>query len=590
MDNNDRQGITGVAFRHFAWVLLLTHTSLLIVVTWSYAPLWDETLRIRAGLDHWEYGDFSRNIGNPPLNDLVAAAPIILLANSANRDDFRQASWNPEDLIYFIRVGRLALIPFSVLGGWVTFLWARDLFGRAAGLFVLVLWCFDPMILAHGALITGDMAATSVGVAAMYAFRSWLNAPRMSAAVAGGFLVGIALLVKYVWVVLPLLCFTLCFLQQAFLFRTGCTKVLRQAAAMGVTTLFVVNAGFLFDQSFQQASTFEFRSNALMKLAPWQDENSSNIVGNWIGEIPVPLPRHYVMGVDAIASVVQFTHTRTYIRGRFVDDNVWYYYVYGLLCKIPLGTWALFIIAVYAWLTTSRVARATQESLMLLLPALAVLLLASSATSDKFLRYVLPIFPFLFIWAGRVTVWAHNGRWIRSAVVAGGLVWSVGSSLLIFPYSLSYFNEAVGGSRNGHAHLLGPSYDYGQDFLFLRDWIDAHPEAQPLYVECGNYLKPMVVGIQAADIPKFGPDPGWYALSANVLRGSLWRQSWWHEAKRDEYEYVEQFLNRPSNACAGYSIRIYYLSCQQANAMRAMLGIDAIECDKVDSAESSRLR
>ncbi|MFV0442011.1 MAG: hypothetical protein ACK5Q5_00420 [Planctomycetaceae bacterium] len=56
----------------------------------------------------------------------------------------------------------------------------------------------------------------------------------------------------------------------------------------------------------------------------------------------------------------------------------------------------------------------------------------------------------------------HFGR--LSLVAA--LVGTVGSTLGAYPHQLAYFNEAAGGPANGWRHLLGSSFDCGQDTLF----------------------------------------------------------------------------------------------------------------------------
>lgn len=55
--------------------------------------------------------------------------------------------------------------------------------------------------------------------------------------------------------------------------------------------------------------------------------------------------------------------------------------------------------------------------------------------------------------------------------VAALFTWFVTSSLWIYPHSLSYFNETVEGPLNGPKHLLGSNVDWGQDVLYLRQWI-----------------------------------------------------------------------------------------------------------------------
>ncbi len=48
------------------------------------------------------------------------------------------------------------------------------------------------------------------------------------------------------------------------------------------------------------------------------------------------------------------------------------------------------------------------------------------------------------------------------------LCWLAASSLWIYPHSLSYFNESIGGPLNGPEHLLGSNVDWGQDAAYVK--------------------------------------------------------------------------------------------------------------------------
>jgi hypothetical protein len=85
---------------------------------------------------------------------------------------------NSERSFWFFTWARWACIPFSLLGGYVCYRGARELFGEGSGLLALTLWCFGPYILANGQLITPDMGATALGVTAGYAFWKWLKQPQ----------------------------------------------------------------------------------------------------------------------------------------------------------------------------------------------------------------------------------------------------------------------------------------------------------------------------------------------------------------------------------------------------------------------------
>jgi len=52
-------------------------------------------------------------------------------------------------------------------------------------------------------------------------------------------------------------------------------------------------------------------------------------------------------------------------------------------------------------------------------------------------------------------------------LVVASLLWSVFSTISIYPHQLAYFNEVAGGPENGHKHLLGSNLDWGQDCFLL---------------------------------------------------------------------------------------------------------------------------
>jgi hypothetical protein len=660
--------------RWFVAILLSVHATYGMYVCCSHSPVADERTRLSAGCAHWSQGDFQQNPGNPPLNDLIAAAPFVFSAQPEGSPALTGLSIYSADVVGCSVLGRLALMPFSVMGGFVCFEWTARLFGRWPGMAVLALWCFDPLILAHGTLITGDMAATATGIVAGYTFAMWLRSPGLLNALVCGMALGLALLTKYVWVVMPVLWAVLWAVRRFVSPRPKRWPLPGHLAVMAVLAVYVVNVGYAFESTFQPWRTFQFDSPTLQRLA--FDPEATSGLSAWLGAVPVPLPRNYIMGIDSVASHVETTDRATYVNGEFHDSSVWWFYVYGLLVKTPLGTWLLLVIAVYARVTSggsrvesseSRVrvpgagrrepltlalspdrgrsevgkpvvggegttavpaaldrgesgdatghstalevcrtevaAMASQSrradddatvrndsstklfgarhrftDLVLWLPAITILVFVSWVTQIKMLRYILPMLPFVFIWIGHAFVWAQEGRWWRMSLVYGALAWSVSSSLWVYPHSLSYFNEAAGGTANGHAHLIGASYDWGQDLLFLKDWADKHPDAQPLYVACYNAFEPLQAEIETDVLPTHGPIPGWYAISASVLRGGWTRQFLGHVQHKGEYAYLESFFDQEPVDRVAYSIFIYHLDCDQANAMRAKLGLELLEC------------
>lgn len=56
-------------------------------------------------------------------------------------------------------------------------------------------------------------------------------------------------------------------------------------------------------------------------------------------------------------------------------------------------------------------------------------------------------------------------RTLPTLFLAGALLWTAASTLAVYPHQLAYFNELAGGPEDGYRHLLGSSFDWGQDLL-----------------------------------------------------------------------------------------------------------------------------
>src|SRR5262249_44829584 len=150
--------------------LLVAHGALLAIGAFRQAPTVDEPTHLVAGLDALHRGRFRLNPGNPPLVGVVAALPVTRALGDldAGRRDALLAS--PDRFLAevgsraprLVGLGRLACLPFGLLGAWVCWRWARDLDGEVAGLLALLLWATCPNLLGHGSLITADVAATAL--------------------------------------------------------------------------------------------------------------------------------------------------------------------------------------------------------------------------------------------------------------------------------------------------------------------------------------------------------------------------------------------------------------------------------------------
>jgi len=573
------------------------HVSLAAVIcghvaalAWSagrHSPGVDEPAHLVAGISHWRFGHWDLYDANPPLVRMVAALPVVVARPTidwtrttptpAARPEFgigrRFMELNGERSFLLFSMARWACIPFSVLGACVCWHWARELYGPAAGVLAATLWCASPNIIAHAQAITPDAGAAAMGIAAAYAFWHWLRSPTWGRALAAGAVLGLAELTKTTWVVLfplwPVLWLVWWWPAWSAVSQWAWRRQATQLGAILILALYVLNCGYGFEGSFKQLGDYRFGSQALGgyedPTGP-RDEGRSRFVGTFLERIPVPLPENYVLGIDCVKWELERKRI-SYLRGQWRVGGWWYYYLYALAIKVPLGTWVLALLALSVSLCFRGYSASWRDELLLLAPLLVVLTLVSSQTGyNHHLRYVLPIFPFAFIWMSKVARALPLEN--RKLAIVGGLAlaWSVGSSVSVYPHSLSYFNELAGGPTGGHAHLGGAgadsNIDWGQDLLNLRRWLDRHPEAQPLHLAFNGSYDASCAGIDYAP-PPTEPQPGWHALSVNKIRSHT-----------KEFAY---FLHFEPVARAGYSIYIYRITLDEANRVRIKLGLPELQ-------------
>lgn len=573
-----------------AAVLLAVHTGLLAWCGYRHSPTLDEVGHLPGGLVIWQYGRFDLYRVNPPLPRAVAALPVALLPHETDWSKFSDApgarpEWaigsdfiraNGERSFWLFALARWACIPFSLIGAIVCWRWGRALFGESAGLIALTLWCFCPNIIGNGWMITPDVPATSLGALAAYCFWKWLRTPAWSTALVAGGALGAAELAKMTWVILFGLWPVIWLIVRARQWWTAKPASVigerlpgaLQLAMILATGLYVLNLGYAFDGSFRRLDSYPFFSRTLSGAT--RDRNSdppgNRFAGTWLGALPASLPYDYLTGMDLQKQDFEVGKS-SYLRGEFKQGGWWYYYLYATLVKVPLGTLLLVPLSLLVATLNRSVRLPWIDALPLLLPPLAVFVLVSSQTGfNRYFRYVVPVLPFLFIYASRVgllfarspfSLAASPPLRIARAFVSGLVAWSIASSLYYWPHSLSYFNELAGGPRRGHEHLIDANIDWGQDLLYLREWIAAHPEARPLTVTYEGFFDPAVAGVDFPRTPALAPEdrrgelvdqlqPGWHALSIHYLR---------HPSHM--YDYLHEF---EPVAMAGYSIYVYRLT------------------------------
>lgn len=556
-----REPLEAIWRQRIAWsviLLLLVHSAILAYGAWLHSPGWDELGHLPAGLAHWLYGDFRFYKVNPPLVRMVATLPLLLdppkidwesvvvipngrpefsVSGQLFDQGFEQGCW-------YFTIARWVCLPFSLLGALVVFGWSKELFGTKSALIALTLWSFSPLVLTNAQMITPDLGATALAVTSQYLFRQWVREPAWERAFSCGIVLGLALLSKFTLVILPPLWCGLWFATRSWKhnssFRALFAQLLRETLQLVVVfmiALYIINLFYTCDGSFTRLGDYTFMSRTLSGSSPEEAYTWGNrFSGTFWGQLPVPLPEQYVLGIDFQKRDFERGYP-SYLRGQWKHGGWWYYYLYGLLVKEPIGFWLLFILAIGLAVPFCEFRVQWREELMLWTPAIVVLALVSSQTGfNHHLRYILPAMPFIFIGTSRVGTaftWVSRslgGFFLRLWVVTA-IVWFALSSLRYSAHSHAYLNELAGGPAHGHDHLLDSNIDWGQDLLPLKRWLDKHPEVKLsgiAYSVPASYVQLEKIGPGFDRLPPGLPpgcapegahiEPGWYVVFIREMR------------------------------------------------------------------------
>ncbi|MGO8744659.1 MAG: hypothetical protein ACLQNE_01595 [Thermoguttaceae bacterium] len=448
-----------------------------------------EVGHMAAAVYFWHTARFDVFDVNPPLTRIITAMPVAMCSPTYDWDFYSsrpqdRSEWrmgrafidanSREKIRWCFTRARWSLVPLLLLGGYFGYRLSREIYGECAGFVFLAVWSSSPLLLAWGATVCPDAVAAALGLVALYAFRQWLYKPNWTRAALAGVCLGFLPLTKLTWIIAfavwPLMwCFwTLPALRKHPDRRYLPLPPLRQLATILFLGLYALNMGYLFDGTFRPLSRYEFISQLFRgDRVPENQETpitGNRFTGTWLGDIPVPLPADFVQGIDTQRSDFE-RGAPSYLRGEWADHGWWYYYLYALAIKEPLGTWCLVGLAlgltVYDWRPKKRLpanplaqagegksfSASWRDELLVLAPLAAILAFVSSQTGfSAHPRYVIPALPFVFVWAskaGRAFETRPFAGWRLALipVVVLALAWSVGSSLAIYPHSLSYFNE-----------------------------------------------------------------------------------------------------------------------------------------------------
>lgn len=449
----------------------------------------DEPVHLSSGYSYLETRDFRMNPEHPPLVKLIAALPLLGLRPKidTSSQDWTAAAEYPfganflysSDADRLLFWGRLPMIALAAVGCWVTFLWARDLYGAAAGAFGAALYSFCPNLLAHGMLITTDVPLGTFTVLTLYLFWRQIAKPSWRRNVLTGLALGAAMASKYSGALLPILIVTLvvvrAFLQKDV--KRAAIEGIQNLGIMAAACLFVIETAYLVSAS----PSLYFRNIALV--------NANHSAGY-----------------------------ESYMLGQLKPNGWWYYFLVAFVAKATLPM--LVFLAIAAFTAVKRLTNPWGE--IILLAGIGTFFIATSIGADNIgVRYLLPIFPLLYIWGSRIVPAFWKNALGRSVlfVLLGWQVWAAISS---FPEYIPYFNETVGGPKRGPDILDDSNVDWGESLKEAAAYVRAKQIDKVILCPFWQFDNPAYYGLNSTiRAPKQlvfkNPESGTYIISGHSI-------------------------------------------------------------------------
>lgn len=524
--------ITG---RHLTIVLVsLLLSTFFIQATTSIlkrSNTWDESGHLLAGYAYIKDRIDYLEPGHPVLGRVIPALPLLFFNLRFEPEKvIPQGMPNSNFYLYSLKFlfennvdgrrllffARLAMITLGVILGLHVFIWARMLYGNKGGLLALFFYVLCPNILAHSGLVTTDFPLTVFFFLAIFYLYLLISKVTIGRTILAGVSLGLALATKYSALLL-IIPYTVAFIYLHF-----------KSSEKGRG--FIAFAGVFIIAYLTIWSIYGFDGIRDLHL----------------------LPESYIYGLYRFLTKANVGHS-AFLMDEYSSQGWWYYFLVAFFIKTPIPVLGLFLIAL---LLLQRYSDRGRVVVFLVLPIGLFFLASSLQHINVGLRYILPVYPFIYVFIGGIVNLLTNKRLARG-ILSFLLVWLIWGAINIHPYYLAYFNEFSGGPKNGYKYLVDSNLDWGQDLPGLKEYMERNG-IEMVKLAYFGLSDPAYYGIRYEYLPSYIiPEPdikrhevpleGYFAISATMLQGV-------YLPDRDMYKLFREI--EPIDRI-GYSIFIY---------------------------------
>ena len=477
--------------------------------------------------------DYRMNPAMPPLLRQWMALPWLLIKPVLDLD---KPSWHEADPVPFavdffykdnrdlastlLMSSQIMMFLLSLVMAWAVVLWAKRLYGPSAALFALSLFVFCPTILGYSALANVDNGLALFYFLTVYSLYRWSEGDKRFPWMVALFL-GLVLASKYTGILLlPVVLFY-------FLLKRGWVRGSVVFLAVLFLSLGIVWASYFFEVKplLQNVPRLEEKVNYIGKISDFLtfgNPDARDFLIRQAKALPIPLSS-WILGLAGIVRSHRSEYGHFFM-GEWIHEGVWYHYLLSFLLKTTIAF--LVLIGWRAATLLRRVECARSDHGFLVLPVLVIIFATFFDSTGVGIRYLVPIYPFLFVWVSGL--WPrddrHRKRWAGALV--GVLMFHIVSSLGQLPDHLQYFNGLIGGPRNAYRYFRANDLEWGQEHKNLARYAARHGITDMRYKLFAAYDTSYygIPGEPTTEEDVAAPGNFIYAISVYYLESFKWTQ------------------------------------------------------------------
>jgi hypothetical protein len=517
------------------------------------SAIWDEPVHLATGYLAVANHDYRLEPTHPPLMRMWAALPLLFMrdvhVDASPIDRTPPLDWHSGSVAYdfatkflyvdndadrLLTAARFMSVICGIVLGILVWGWTHEWFGPTPALAALLFYTLSPNVMANTSLVTTDVGITCFMFGTIYFL--WRTCRRVSLLNLAGLTTffALAIVTKFSAVLLGPMVVALLLIVVASP-RSAMTTTMAANIVLTLTaaSFFAVWAvyGFRYAPSPTPGWELHLEHQSLARTVPVIARVTAWVDGHHL------LPNMFTEGFLMFAQSMK-PPNYTFLAGAYSTEGWWYYFPVAFLIKTPIAFLALIAIGLVVCVRRRDQLGIVNEA-FIAVPVLIYLGAAVLNTYQVGVRHILPLYP-LFIVIAAAGSMELVRRPAGRVVLAGLTVLWIVVLVRVYPYTLTFFNQFVGGPRNGYKFLADSNVDWGQGLKLLKRWMDRESVSRINLAYFGT-ADPAYYGIDYTTLPAATPEfdlpsidhrwttpalPGYVAVSATVLTGVYLDPEW----------------------------------------------------------------